>query len=291
MKKKNNLFRVIWVVGIYAILITILYLVVIYKVQWEDKDLNDYLYFYDCNNYVCTSIVKQDDYISKVKCDDDNCPYIKEKNDDVVILSNNDKTWIYNYLEDRIINDKYLDYKYIGDDNYIVSNGNKQGVINKDNNILVDFNYEYIKDYNNGYVLYSENKLFGIYNEEKNIDIECQYDDVIFINDTIFGYQLNNKYNIRRYSSIDTVGSDYEYLYAIDDIILIVSDKKIDIIDVNISSLLLMKIDTYYEYTTEKERESLNIHSDENYVYFSVFIGAGEYKEYKYDLVNNKLVN
>ena len=43
--KKNNLWRVIWIVGIYAVLVLILYLVIMYKVKWEDKDLHKYLYF------------------------------------------------------------------------------------------------------------------------------------------------------------------------------------------------------------------------------------------------------
>lgn len=292
MKKKNNLFRIIWIVGVYAILITILYLVVIYKVQWENKDLNDYLYFYDCNNYLCTSIIKQDEYISKIKCDSNDCPYIKEKNSDIVILSNNKKTWMYNYQMDKIVSDGYVDYKYIVDDYYIATNNDgMQGIIDKDNNILVDFNYEYIKDYSNGYVIYSINDLYGIYNDEKLIDIECQYDDVNFINDTIFGYKLNNKYYIRKYTSDEIISGEYDYLYAVDDIILVVKDKKIDIINEKLSSMVLMKIDTYYEYTTEKERDSLKIYSDDSYVYFSVFVGTGDYKDYKYDLINNKLIS
>ena len=42
--KNNSLWRVIWIVGIYAVLVSILYLVIIYKVKWENKDLNKYLY-------------------------------------------------------------------------------------------------------------------------------------------------------------------------------------------------------------------------------------------------------
>lgn len=37
MKKKNvNVSRIIWVVGIFLVLILILYLVVVYKVKYED---------------------------------------------------------------------------------------------------------------------------------------------------------------------------------------------------------------------------------------------------------------
>ena len=41
MKKKNiNIWKVIWVVGIFAILLIILYLVVEYKVKYEDFSYN-----------------------------------------------------------------------------------------------------------------------------------------------------------------------------------------------------------------------------------------------------------
>ena len=50
--KKTNIWKIIWLVGVYVILLFILYLVIIYKVKWEDKDLNRYLYFYNCNGYV-----------------------------------------------------------------------------------------------------------------------------------------------------------------------------------------------------------------------------------------------
>lgn len=36
MKKKINISKIIWVVGLFASLILILYLVVVYKVKYED---------------------------------------------------------------------------------------------------------------------------------------------------------------------------------------------------------------------------------------------------------------
>ena len=89
--KKNNLLRISWIVGIYAILVLLLYLVVTYKVKWEDKDLNTYLYFYDCSNDLCTSTIKPDNYYGSIVCKDDICPYIKEKNNNYLILDNNNK--------------------------------------------------------------------------------------------------------------------------------------------------------------------------------------------------------
>ena len=64
--KNNSLWRVIWIVGIYAVLVSILYLVIIYKVKWENKDLNKYLYFYNCSGQICTSDISQNNFYSKI---------------------------------------------------------------------------------------------------------------------------------------------------------------------------------------------------------------------------------
>ena len=50
-----------------------------------------------------------------------------------------------------------------------------------------------------------------------------------------------------------------------------------------------MKINTFYEYTTEKERKSLNIYSDDENIYFRVFINESEYTTYKYNIESKKL--
>ena len=55
--RSSKIWRIIWIVGIYAVLVLILLLVIDYKVRWESKDLNTYLYFYNCNNNLCASII------------------------------------------------------------------------------------------------------------------------------------------------------------------------------------------------------------------------------------------
>ena len=74
MINKNNIWKIIWVVGIYAILVLILYLVVIYKVKWEDQDLSKHLYFYECSQELCTTENEIDNYYSYIKCKDNICP-------------------------------------------------------------------------------------------------------------------------------------------------------------------------------------------------------------------------
>lgn len=292
--KKNNLWRIIWIIGIYAVLITILYLVITYKVKWEYKDLNDYLYFYNCSNQVCTSTDEIEDFYSKIVCVDNVCPYINEIIDNRLILNNGSKMFIYDYINGNVINDSYLSYKYSGDGIYIVVNdSNKYGIIDANGNVLVDFNYESIDDYNDGYFSFSENNLYGIANEEKMFKILPEYEDVVLINDELFAYVDNNYYYIKKMDDLINVYNNvvYDFVYSYNGIIFVVKDSVIDILDDNLNSLLLMKINTYYKYDTEKERGSLNLYGDGDYLYFSV-IGQNQVQtNYKFNITNNKFEN
>ncbi len=65
-------------------------------------------------------------------------------------------------------------------------------------------------------------------------------------------------------------------------------NKKIDILDNTLRSRLVMKVDTTYEYTTDEERKSLNIVSDGEYIYFTVYTPSG-YIKYKYSKERNAI--
>ena len=291
--KKNNLWRIIWIIGIYAILTTILYLVITYKVKWESKDLNTYLYFYNCSNKLCTTSNEPKDYYTKILCDNDICPYITEMlKDSQVILSNNNEKWIYDYNADKIINNTYKDYKSLNDYIIVTSKDNLQGIIDKDNNIIINPTYKEIINYQNGYLTYKENNLYGITNKEKNINIEPAYEDIIYINDVLFGYKLDNSYYIAEYATNQSVNNiPYNYLFAYKNNILTINNKEINILDNKLETKLLMKINTYYSYNREGERKSLNIKTDDNYIYFTVFVDEEKYTNYKYDYKNNKLIS
>ena len=280
--KSSKLWRIIWIVGIYVVLGLILYLVVIYKVEWEHKDLNTYLYLYDCNRELCTSTNVQDDYYSKILCEDDICPYIYDINGDDLILKRENKVWIYNYIDDEIIDDKYKDYRYIGNDMYVVlDNADNYGVIDGLGNILVELKYDYIDDYKDGFISYVKNNLYGIVSTDDVYNIDHNYEDVVLINDKIFAGMKENVYYLYSYNDVDNDNANrYDYVYADDDVILVINNKKIDILDTNLNSTLLMKINTFYEYTVEKERDSLEIYSDGEYIYFKVFVNEFEYTDY-----------
>ena len=289
--KSSKLWRVIWIVGIYALLILVLYLVVLYKVQWEDKDLNTYLYFYDCNNNLCTSIKKQDNYYNKVMCKDGICPDIADIVGSNIILKREGVSWIYNYASGEVVNDKYSNYRYIGHNMFVVTDSNnKQGVIDISGNVLVAPKYEYIDDYKNELVSYVMNGLYGVDNNDEIYSVNPQYQDLVLINDKIFAGMKDNLYHLYSYSDITNDNANkYNFVYSYDDIIFVTNNKKIDILDTNLNSMLVMKIDTFYEYTTEKERDTLDIYSDGKNIYFRVFIDEFNYIDYEYNIVNKKL--
>lgn len=293
--KRSKLWKIIWMVGIYAILAIILYLVILYKVEWEHKDLNTYIYFYDCNNSLCTSTTNQDDYYSKTICEENTCPHIIDIIDNKnLILKKDNNSWIYNYIEGKTVNNDYKDYKHTRNNIFIVTNeNNKQGVIDLEGNILVEFKYEYIDDFNNGFISYKENNLYGINTTDESHNINANFEKIVLINDDIFAAKKDNLYQIYEYNNLNTENNEntYNYIYSYNNVILVIKDNKIDILDSNLDSTLLMKIDTTYEYTIEKERESLDIYTNEDYIYFKVFINNNEYMQYKYNIEDKKISN
>lgn len=290
--KSSKLWKIVWVSGIYILLIVILYLVVVYKVEWEHKDLSTYLYVYDCGHELCTSTTIQEDYYNKILCEDDVCPYVSDIIENSLILKKDNSSWLYDYIQGKIINDKYTNYRYIGNDMYVVSDSTgNYGIINGDGTVLIDVKYNYIDDYKNNYISYVKNNLYGVINSDGTSKIEPTYEDLVLINDKIFAGRKDNIYQLHSYDNInDNNSNKYDYVYSFGGIILVVNNKKIDILDSNLNSTLLMKIDCFYGYTIEKERDSLNIYSDGNNIYFRVYISENEYNDYTYSLKNKKLI-
>ena len=290
--KNNSLWRVIWIVGIYAVLVSILYLVIIYKVKWENKDLNKYLYFYNCSGQICTSDISQNNFYSKIVCEDNKCPYIENINDDLLILSNENKTYLYNYLTGKIISDKYLEYKSLNNNYYIVrNNDNQEGIIDQEANIVIDFQDNVIADYNGYYLTYiNSNNKYQIKNINTGEIFNKEYDEVILLNDKLYGYVENGIYYIAAYdSSMPVNNNTYEYIVSFDGIIFTIDNKKIDILNSDLKSTLIMTIPTYYEYKVEKERASLNLFIKDDILFFEVVNSDNSYINYKYDIKNKKL--
>ena len=292
MFRNSKIWKILWISGIYLILGIILYLVILYKVKWEYKDLNTYLYFYDCGHNLCSSDNNVSNYYSKVLCEDDICPYIQHINGNMLVLQNNNKSFIYNYIKGNVVNDKYNEYRYIGNDMYVVNDENfNYGIINSEGEILLDLKYKLIDKYTNGIISYIDNNLYGIISVDGKYDIEPNYEDIVLINDKIFAGKKDNIYQIYSYNNeISDNSNKYNFIYVYNDVIITFKDKKIDILNPNLNSILVMKIDSFYEYITEKEKGSLDIYCDGEYIYFDVFINENEFTSYKFDIKNKKLI-
>ena len=292
MFRSSKIWKILWISGIYLILGIILYLVILYKVKWEYKDLNTYLYFYDCGHNLCSSDNNVSNYYSKVLCEDDICPYIQHINGNMLVLHNNNKSFIYNYIKGNVVNDKYNEYRYIGNDMYVVNDENfNYGIINSEGEILLDLKYKLIDEYTNGIISYIDNNLYGIVSVDGKYDIEPNYEDIVLINDKIFAGKKDNIYQIYSYNNeISDNSNKYNFIYVYNDVIITFKDKKIDILNPNLNSILVMKIDSFYEYITEKEKGSLDIYCDGEYIYFDVFINENEFTSYKFDIKNKKLI-
>lgn len=289
----SKIFKLIWLIGIYSILGIILYLVIEYKVVWENKDLNTYLYFYNCNNNLCTSTTIPKEYYNRIICENNICPYITNIINDNVILSNSNKSWMYNYITEDIKDDNYKTYELIKNNYFIVTNQeNKQGITDLLGNIVVNTTYEKIHNYHNNILLYKENNVYKIKKDDVIYDLDPQYTDIVLINETLFAAKKDNIYRIYKYNNLTEPYNEYtyEYIYAHNDVLLTINNKKIDILTTKLNSTLIMKIDTFFEYQIEKERGSLNIKTTDDFLYFNVFKNEKEYIQYIYNLKEKKLV-
>ena len=138
--KKEKLYKIIWITGLYVILI--LWLVIEYKVKWESADLNRYVRFYDCSGSLCTTEENINKYYSKLVCSN-NCPRIIEIiNDKIAILAINNKELLYNYIDGNIINEEYSEYMKISDELFIVTKDNKKGIIYLDSGDYIEVKEE-----------------------------------------------------------------------------------------------------------------------------------------------------
>lgn len=172
----------------------------------------------------------------------------------------------------------------------VKNENNKYGVIDFEGNVLVDFNYNRITDYKDEYVAYAENNQIGIINTKRNIDIKPAYQNVQLVNDNLYTYLEDGKYYIASYDTeLPANNEKYDYIYAINNVLIVINNKKLDIMDASLNYKLLLKVDTFYEYTKEQERESLNIYAENNLVHFDVINEEGQVIKYIYDIKNNKL--
>ncbi len=171
-KKKINIARIIWVSGIFIILIIILLLVMDYKINYQYLTKN-YLYFYECADELCVTRIKDKEKLlfSTYDCGYEECPeYKKNISDTYALLENNDKHLLYDYKNNKIINDAYEDYEFIDGEHIIVKKNNLYGIIKVKGKEIIKPIYEeiglhsneHISGYNMTSIIAKKNNLYGI---------------------------------------------------------------------------------------------------------------------------------
>ena len=294
MIKQNKLWQIIWIVGIYLILILILYLVVTYKIKFEDRDYTKYLYFYNCSDELCTTNIKQEEYINKIECEKETCPYIKEIKGKIAIMVYPSSEKIYNYETGKIISENYQEYYFLDDENIAFKDkNNKYGIINTQNEIINNPEIDQIISYKESILVYKQNNKYSIkkiYNTEE-INTDLKYDDIKFINNEIFAAKIDNKYKILNFKEEQKTDKEYTYIFSENGYIFAFSDNKLDILNSDLESKLLMKIKTYYNYQSQKEILSLNKRVEEGILTFIINTSDTKGIKYYFDLEKGIIIN
>ncbi len=180
MKRKNkikrvrkiNIARIIWVSGIFLILIIILLLVMNYKINYQYLTKN-YIYFYECTDQLCVTRVEDKEKLlfSTYDCGYEECPeYKKNISDDYAILEDENKYILYNYKKSKVVSDTYEDYEFIDTQHIITKKGNLYGIIDTSGKEIIKPTYdeiglhnnEYLSGYNMELIITKKNDKYGI---------------------------------------------------------------------------------------------------------------------------------
>ena len=168
---------------------------------------------------------------------------------------------------------------------------NKEGIINLNGEILVDFKYDYIDNFDKELIAFKSNNLFGIDIVSGINKVEVNFEDIVLIDNEKYAGMKNNVYHIYSFIDNQPINSNtYDFISSLNDLIFVINNNKVDILTASLNSTILIKIDTFYSYRTEKERDSLNLYSDGDYIYFDIYNNEYEITSYKYDINNKKLV-
>lgn len=172
VKRKINLARITWVSGIFLLLIIILLMVMDYKINYQYLSHN-YLYFYECDDNLCVTEVKDDNknLFVALDCEYEKCPeYKKNISDDYALLQKENQYILYNYKKDTIISTEYEDYELIDSNYIIVKKDNVYGIINISNKEIVQPTYDeigvhsnnYLTGYNSTSIIAKKNEKYGL---------------------------------------------------------------------------------------------------------------------------------
>ena len=172
MKRKVNIARIVWVVCLFLLLIVILLMVMDYKINYEYLS-KYYLYFYECDEEVCVTQIKDNDkkLLSELDCGYQRCPdFRKTISDEYALLESNTNNILYNYKKSRIISDAYDDYEIIDSKYIIVKKDDVYGIIDINNKEIVKPTYDeigirvnnYLSGYNAIAIIAKKNDKYGL---------------------------------------------------------------------------------------------------------------------------------
>ena len=189
MKPKINIYKVMWVSSIFILLITILIMVMDYKINYQGIQLEtEYVYFYNCDGEICTSQIKDTskELYSTFDCENQSCPVYKGIiNEDYAILEEPAGQILYNYKTGVKITAGYDSYIFINNKYIITSKADKYGIITDEDDVIVDTIYNQIgiqeennlKGYNNEMIIALKDNKYGLISyKDGSIKEDFKYD-------------------------------------------------------------------------------------------------------------------
>lgn len=318
--RKLKIWRIVWVSGIFLILIVILIAVVEYKVKFEHTNQgNISLYIYHCtsednHNSLCTTTnqnnIGENQLISTYTCNGNSCPTlgsILSIQNQIITLVNQDKSLIlYDAKNNKTINSGSLEYHILtkSDHNilgYVVKNNdNKYGLIASDGSTLTEpiydklgsLNENTLEDYNDTHITAVKDGLYGVIDiTTGKIIIDFKYNELHISGSAILTVQDNLLYPISTDEKYLLVNG-YNYIYGYDNIYVVIKDKKLNILDNNEKNLIItpIEISEDYLYNDPTTHANIQTYQSENIIHILIK-KDNEYIEYQYNINDHKLTS
>ena len=239
----------------FLTLLLTLMMIMVYKIRYQDTIYYKYLYFYNCNDEICSTTnekeIEDKSMIYSVYKYQKKTPTFTKLNSEYVKIYDRDKTVLYS-MHDRIISNNYKDYEIIENDEpeFVATNeNNMKGLINKKGNSISAFLFKEFGTYNKTLIACVNEEKYGIITlDGKKTFLEFEYDNIIIY----------------------------------DEFIITTKDNKINIIDENKNNLIenQIEIENQKNVIIEKKDNIIIIKENKN----------NEFNEYKFDTEKKALV-
>ena len=100
--------------------------------------------------------------------------------DNIVILTDNEISWLYDYKKGEVFHDEYVKYELMDDGNFMITdNDMMQGIMNIEGKLLTINKYIEIVDYSYGLIVYKKDGKLGIDHIGGEKVISAKYNDVL----------------------------------------------------------------------------------------------------------------